>query len=60
MSVTVIFTVDIHGFVAKESILNTMYVVTAASVSLATMTMTVLPEKLVVILMANVNQEIAM
>ena len=55
-----IFTVDIHGFVAKEGILNTMYVVTTASASLVTVTMTVLPEKLVVILMVNVNQEIAM
>ena len=54
------FTVDIHSFVAKEGILKTMYVVTAASVSLVTVTMTVLPEKLVVMANVCVNQEIAM
>ena len=53
-------TVDIHSSVAKESFLKTMYVAPIASASLASITMTVLQENLVVILITFVNQATAM
>ena len=60
MSVTMAITVDIHSSVAKESFLKTMYVAPIASASLASITMTVLQENLVVILITCVNQATAM